>query len=111
MVPFDVRFPKLAAVECRTICPFNNPQRPEGTFILREFYCTEPDCDCRRVLLQVHWTERREVSATINCAFEPNKPRFDDEPRVFLDPINPQSNTTRLPSWARSSLIPLAMLW
>lgn len=91
MMPFDVLFPKLAAAECRTIRPFNNPQLPEGTFLFRELYCTEPDCDCRRVLLQVHWTERREVSATINYGFEPCKPPFDDEPRVFLDPINPQS--------------------
>jgi hypothetical protein len=36
------------------------------------------------------------VVATINYAFEPSKPPFDDEPQVFLDPINPQSDKSEV---------------
>jgi hypothetical protein len=92
MVPFEVLFPDLARDECRTLHPFNNPQLPEGTFLLREHYCVERDCDCRRVLLQVWWVERHEQVATINYGFEPSKPPFDDEPQIMLDPLNPQND-------------------
>lgn len=36
--------------------------------------------------------ETQRQVATINYAFEPATPPFDDEPQVFLDPINPQSD-------------------
>ncbi len=51
----------------------------------------EPRCDCRRVLLEVVDGATREQFATINHAFEPPKPPFEDEGQTFLDPINPQS--------------------
>lgn len=92
MMAFDVLFPDVAKNECRTLRPINDPRVPEETFLFREHYCTERDCDCRRALLQIWSTERRRVVATINYGFEPSKPPFDDEPRVFLDPINPQSD-------------------
>ena len=92
MMAFDVLFPELAKNECRTLRPINNPDLPAATFLFRERYCADLGCDCRRVLLEVWWAERREQVATINYGFEPAKPPFDDEPRVFLDPMNPQSH-------------------
>ncbi|HEY6724145.1 MAG TPA: SEC-C metal-binding domain-containing protein [Polyangiaceae bacterium] len=69
---------------------------PKGDYLFREFYCNEPDCDCRRVVLQVYWAQGKRVAATINYAFEPSKPPFDDEPQVFLDPLNPQSDSSEV---------------
>lgn len=41
--------------------------------------------------IQVLHAESKRQVATINYAFEPSQPPFDDEPQVFLDPMNPQS--------------------
>jgi hypothetical protein len=45
---------------------------PAGSYGFLEWYCTDPTCDCHRVLLQV-CEERRpsEVLATINFGWEP----------------------------------------
>jgi hypothetical protein len=91
MLAFDVLFPELAAKESRSFRPINNPSVPEDDYVLREFYCNERDCDCRRVLLMIASVARRKVVATVNYSFEPAKPPFDDEPQLFVDPLNPQS--------------------
>ncbi len=62
-----------------------------GSYLLREAYCVESGCDCRRVLLQIWHGQRPRQVATLNYAFDPPKPPFDDEGQLFLDPINPQS--------------------
>lgn len=92
MTAFHVLFPREAKEECRTITPFNHASLPRRTFLFMELYCDEPRCDCRRVMLNVYDTERRQHVATINHAFEPPKPPFDDEGQTFLDPLNPQSS-------------------
>ncbi|NLY92990.1 MAG: hypothetical protein GXY23_03080 [Myxococcales bacterium] len=94
MMPFDTVFPDLAKNEVRVIHALDHHQLPKGAYLFREFYCHEPRCDCRRVLLQVYWAEGRRVAATINYAFEPPRAPFDDEPQMFLDPINPQSDVS-----------------
>ena len=91
MVAFHTVFPEEASTECRSLTPFNDPTLPSHTFLFVEAYCVEPMCDCRRVLVNVIDTERREQVATINHAFEPPKPPFEDEDQTFLDPLNPQS--------------------
>ena len=64
---------------------------PGHTFLFMEFYCVDPDCDCRRVMLNVLDTESDKRVATINHAFEPPEPPFEDEEQTILDPMNPQS--------------------
>jgi SEC-C motif len=91
MLPFDVLFPLVAQQESRAITVSDRPPLTQGTFLFRENYCTDRGCDCRRVLVQVYWSERKEQVATISYAFEPPKPPHEDEGQVFLDPINPQS--------------------
>lgn len=91
MISFDYLFPNLAKDEVRVIHAFDDPVMPKGTFLLVESYCEEPRCDCRRTLLSVYWAEREKPVATINYAFEPPKPPYEDEGQVFLDPLNPQS--------------------
>lgn len=53
MIPFYTHFRDLAARETRTITLFGQPGLPDGEFGLVEFYCDEPDCDCRRVIFRV----------------------------------------------------------
>ncbi len=92
MMAFFSLFPEEAERECRTVTPFGNSELPKRTFAFVEAYCVIPNCDCRRVMINVIDTERHEQVATINYAFEPPKPPFDDERRLFLDPLNPQSS-------------------
>jgi hypothetical protein len=94
MMPFDTLFPAVAKDEARVIQVLDHAKLPNGDYVFREFFCTEPECDCRRVLLRIYFSETKRVVATINYAFEPSKPPFDDEPRIFLDPINPQSDNS-----------------
>ncbi|MBI3050198.1 MAG: hypothetical protein HYY76_18020 [Acidobacteria bacterium] len=42
-------------------------------------------------MLNVIDAETHDQIATINYAFEPPKPPFEDEGQMFLDPLNPQS--------------------
>lgn len=91
MMGFDVLFPELAPREARAILSRGEAGLPVGTFVFRELYCNERDCACRRVLLQVWWAERELQVATLNYSFEPAKPPFEDEPQLFLDPTNPQT--------------------
>jgi hypothetical protein len=44
------------------------------------------------VLLQIWHIEQKRQVATLNYAFEPPKPPFDDEGQLFVDPLNPQSH-------------------
>lgn len=103
MIPFATRFPELAARETRTvILPCARGGLPAGRFGFLEFYCDDPECDCRRVLLQVRSKEQPETTlATINYGWE--SVGFDTkwlhgdraEARQIKDaslaPINPQS--------------------
>jgi hypothetical protein len=90
-LPFDTLFPEVARRELRAVQIVEHAKLPPGVYGFQENYCNDRDCDCRRVLLQVHWMEGRLEAATINYAFEPAKPPFDDEPQIFLDLLNPQS--------------------
>ena len=88
---FDELFPDLARSESRAITVMQHDALLPGSYLLREAYCVEPGCDCRRVLLQIWHVERKRQVATLNYAFEPPKPPFEDEGQLFVDPVNPQS--------------------
>lgn len=94
MVGFHALFPKVAQKESRAVTPFGQEDLPSHPFLFMESYCIDPACDCRRVLLSVIDTETRQQVATINYAFEPPGPPFEDEGQIFLDPINPQSDVS-----------------
>ncbi len=92
MMAFDHVFLEIARNESRAVQTLDVTGATNGTFLFREFYCTDPGCDCRRVILQVHWVEKKKVAATINYGFDPSKRR--DEPQFYLDPLNPQSDAS-----------------
>jgi hypothetical protein len=53
MIGFHLLFPDEAANECRTVIPVGRTDLPRRTFVLTEAYCADPQCDCRRVMLNV----------------------------------------------------------
>jgi hypothetical protein len=73
--PFDQLCPEIAGAETR-ICEAPGLLKlglPRDYF-LREFYCTESGCDCRRVLVQFLATEGAPgVAASINFGWEKAK--------------------------------------
>ena len=89
--PFHRFFPDVAQAEVRSVHVIDDPIIPPGDYAIIESYCTEPDCDCERVMLNVVEPERGIV-ASISFALNPAKiPGWFDEPNPFLDPLNPQS--------------------
>lgn len=93
MVPFAERFPELAECETRVaIVGTGDAALPADEYAFVESYCTDPACDCRRVILAVMSTKRRVQVATINHAFDPPGPDDLDPEQTFLDPLNPQSD-------------------
>lgn len=93
MMPFDLVFRQVAEKETRSLTVIKAAETPvpPGAYLFRELYCTEPRCDCRRVILHVMDVDRRRVAASINYAFEPPEPSSGDGPQISLDPLNPQS--------------------
>lgn len=91
MIGFHLLFPDEASNECRTVIPVGRADLPHRTFVFMEAYCADPQCDCRRVMLNVMDAETHNHVATINYAFEPPEPPFEDEGQIFLDPLNPQT--------------------
>jgi hypothetical protein len=88
LIPFFQVERALGARETRTIDLFR-PQNgiPAGSYGLFEFYCPDPDCDCRRVLIQVVEKEHpTRVLAAIGYGFD----RDAKDAGPFLDPMNAQ---------------------
>jgi hypothetical protein len=87
MVIFGSMFRDLAEKETRVITFSGHPKLGNDSYALIDVYCVDPDCDCRRVMVNVIRDRDKKHLATINWAFDPGDP--DRGP--FLDPLNPQS--------------------
>lgn len=95
MQAFDSICPKLAARECRWI--IGDVTRPDRTGVrtaLREFYCVDLACECRRCIIQVT-SEAGAIQATIGYAFDPEA----DLRGPYLDPLLPQGRSAQ--TWLR----------
>ena len=102
MTPFVERFPEVGARETRSARVTGRDDLPDGQYGFIEFYCNEPACDCRRVIVKIlrEDTGLRKIWATINYGWE--SPDFYrkwggpwKEPvglkGPFLDPLNTQT--------------------
>lgn len=101
MIPFYSRFPDLAVKETRSVKVRGDDDLPDGEYGFIEFYCDEPACDCRRVVVSVvspdpGWTPW----ATISFGWESLQFYLDrlgdlEDAAVAkgpsLDPLNPQT--------------------
>jgi len=86
LIPFVALFREQAIAETRTIMTRNHAELPDDDYALAEAYCTDPDCDCRRVMLNILGRRQGHV-ATISFGFD----RDEEMAGPFLDPLNPQS--------------------
>ena len=92
MLAFYQLFPEIGLKETRTATIFGGDRSlPHDSYGFVELYCVDPDCDCRRVMINVLSERGRAHLATINHAFE--APANDDpvQKQTFLDPLNVQS--------------------
>jgi len=76
--PFDLICPDIASAEPMS-CIVSTPMFgvAPGRYVLREFYCTELDCDCRRVLVHFSRSDdglNPQILASVNFGWE--RPRF-----------------------------------
>lgn len=89
LIPFFEIFPEQGERETRTITTRGYPGLPADEYALVEAYCPDPECDCRRVMINV--VGRRQMQrgylASISYAFD----REAEYAGPDLDPINPQS--------------------
>jgi len=89
LIPFYVVDPDLAARETRvtTLFKLSKEGVPEGEYGLLEFYCPDPDCDCRRVMINVVEKDRpTEFLASISYGFDHDA----EDAGPYLDPLNKQ---------------------
>jgi hypothetical protein len=102
MTPFMERFPELGARETRSVTVTDRQDLADGEYGFLEFYCNEPGCDCRRVMIDVLRPETgwSKIWATISYGWESldfYKKRggpFIDPGEIkgpHLDPLNPQT--------------------
>ena len=97
MIHLHALLPELAGRETRSmsISPPGLAGIPPGRYEFVESYCQDPDCDCRRVLINVIGEEQGRVVATISHSFEPPRRNALVREQTFLDPINPQSKWSK----------------
>jgi hypothetical protein len=87
VVPFFKYFPEVARAECRAATVRGRDDLPDDEYGLLEFYCDDPSCDCRRVMLNVASRQQNRIVASVSFGFD-----IDDPMRgPFLDPLNRQS--------------------
>ena len=87
MYPFIEMFPQQGQRECRVAYIWDNAQLPDDEYAFIELYCTDPTCDCQRVVINVMAVSSWKHLATINYGFG----KDDDMAGPFLDPLNRQS--------------------
>ena len=89
LIPFYELFPEVAEKETRVLTTFERSELPADTYGLLEFYCPDPECDCRRVMLNVVSEKHLERGflASVSYGFDPD----DEMAGPFLDPLNPQT--------------------
>jgi len=90
MVMFHDLFPEVAKRETRVaMIPPGNPVPPD-TYAFVDFYCVDPGCHCRRVMINVLVEGTGRHLATINHAFDASN-ADDVLGQTFLDPLNTQT--------------------
>ncbi len=68
MEAFYNRFPDIAEKETSSIIMMDEEALPKGEYFLLESYCNDPNCDCRRVFINVMYKNR--ILATIGYGWE-----------------------------------------
>lgn len=79
-------FPEIAAKETRHFWPAGRDPQQQEPIQISEHYCTDPSCNCKRVLLAlIDLSDPNPNSIlTVSYAFDRNDP----EPGPYIDPLN-----------------------
>ncbi len=71
MAPLYTEFPDIASAETRSATVHGYKGLPDGSYGFLEYYCNEPNCDCRRVFIIVISQDTGDKTlATINYGWE-----------------------------------------
>jgi len=118
MALFWSRCPEIAKRETRVVT-LTQPtdELPAGSYAFTEWYCVDPDCDCRRVMIQV-WPADKPgtVLATINYGWEDeafytawahgDEQEARDVTKGCLAPLAPQSRLAAgLLKWFQNAVL------
>jgi hypothetical protein len=57
--------------QIRTLTLNGAPDLPDGEYAFVDCYCTDPECDCRKTMIQVHLNKR--FVSLINYGWEPSE--------------------------------------
>ncbi len=88
LIPFVSVFREQGLKETRVLTTRSYAGVPDDEYALIEAYCTDPTCDCRRVMLNVVGRRQGDTSlASVSFGFE----RDAEMAGPFLDPLNPRS--------------------
>lgn len=70
--PFDEYFPELAGAETRVLTtpPGRLGDLPADSYVFREMFCNERNCDCRRVFFSVFSETRKQTEAIVAYGWE-----------------------------------------
>ena len=106
MLAFFERFGDLAFDETRVVTVLSGNPVPADEYGFIEYYCTDVDCDCRRVIIKVFGQGSGDkVWATISYGWEdpgfyrkwsPGTDNAAEWTGPTLDPLNPQSEHARV---------------
>jgi len=73
-VPLWELAPELAEKETRKVCLLQDTfSLPKGIYFLMESYCSDKDCDCRKVMINVVFAETSKILGTIGFGWESEK--------------------------------------
>ncbi len=88
LTQFAAIFREQGLKETRVMTIHGHPSLPEDEYALFEAYCTDPECDCRRVMLNVVGKNQGGgLLASIGFGFD----RDAAMAGPYLDPLNRQS--------------------
>ena len=72
-VSFEEYFPEIAKRETREIVINRSSGTLSGGYGLLEMYCTDPECDCRRVMFNIVSEKEKSTVAVIGYGWENEK--------------------------------------
>lgn len=92
---FHDHFPEVAEKETRSVTLLGEQNGlPPGEYAFLEFYCVDPECDCRNVMFNVI-NRKGEHLATLNHCLDADGFKDIGEKQTFLDPLNRQSRYSK----------------
>lgn len=87
LMAFHEFFPDIAERENRVLWTSERDPQTREPYQLIEYYCTDPKCDCNRVVLAVADRENMGQGTILSVGFAFD--RNDPEPGPYIDPLNP----------------------